>query len=82
MDLQWFYGLPSPQTIEFDQEQGPENLSTEFLTKIVARRDCASSGKKVIDDDHSLPGLDRVIMDFKRIGTVLQRVLDSPRGGW
>ena len=82
MDLQGFCGLPSPQTLEFDQEQGPENLCTEFITKVVARRDCASSGKKVIDDDDSLPGLDRVIMDFKRIGAVLQRVLDSSRGGW
>src|SRR5215203_3601259 len=67
--------LAAAEEVEFDDEAVTRDVSTEFLDQ---PRHCGSRAARrehVIDDQHALAVLDRILMNLKTVGAVLEFVL-------
>src|ERR1700737_2591463 len=62
------------EELELDQEGDTDHLAAQLLDQTGGRPRGASSGKQVVDDDHGLPRLDRVLVDLEDRGAVLEGV--------
>ena len=62
------------QRDELDQERQRVHFAAEPLDQIGGRARRAAGGEQVVDDQHPLPLLHRVVVDLERVGAVLEVV--------
>ncbi len=48
------------QKIQLDHKAQPDHLAAELLHQLADRRRRAAGGQHVVDDQHVLPGLNRI----------------------
>src|SRR5947209_970038 len=61
---------------ELDQERHADDVPPELLDQAERRGHRAARGEQVVDGEHALPRLDRVLVDGERVAPVLELVLD------
>src|SRR5262245_20793817 len=64
-------GAPSEKR-ELDQEGGPDDHPAESLDELERGRHGAAGGQQIVDREHALAGLDRVLVDGEDVGSVLE----------
>ena len=74
MDLVSLELLSPLQKGQFDKKAKADDLSGEPPDQLGRRGDRSPCGQKVVDEEHLLPGLDRVLVDLKRVAAVLQLI--------
>ena len=62
------------QRDELDEKRERVHFPAEAGDQIGGRRRRAAGGEQVVDDQHALPLLHRVVVDLERVGPVLERV--------
>src|SRR5438128_12464753 len=61
---------------ELDQERHAHDLASELLDQPERRSHRPARGEPVVDGEHALPRLHRVLVDRERVAPVLELVLD------
>src|SRR3546814_19939850 len=61
---------------QLDCERQAGDLAAQAAHELDRAHHRPTSGQQVVDDEDSLPLLDRVLVDLERGGAVLERVLD------
>src|SRR5438034_6162783 len=73
--------VASLEEVELDEEAETDDLALQSLDQLDRALDGPARGQQVIDDEHPLPGADRVTMDLERVRAILEGVLDGDRLG-
>src|SRR6476646_3045515 len=59
---------------KFDGEGGAFDFPAQFFDELCGGERGAAGGEKVVANQHALAGLDGVLVNFERVGSVLERV--------
>src|SRR5262245_46886925 len=70
--------LPAFQLDELDEERQAKHLSPELLDKLARGARRTASRQQIVDDQNALSRVHRVVMDFERVGPVLE-IVRRPR---
>src|SRR4029079_7241002 len=73
--------LCAGQERELDDERGADHLAAEPAHELARGPGRTAGPDQVVDHEHLLLGLDRVLVDLDRVGAVLEVVADLVRGG-
>ena len=79
-DVVFLEAVAAFEKVEFHGEGKAGDLSAELLDEFHGRFHGAAGGEEVVDEHDSLAGLDGVLVDFQRVGTVLQVVSHAGDG--
>ena len=75
-DVVAFELLPRIQEVEFDHKAQSGNLGAQRFRQFCRSFRRTASGEQIVHDDDTLPFLDSVFVDLKRVGAVLKRVIE------
>src|SRR5580704_15078996 len=79
-DIELFELLTALQKVEFDREGQSCNVSSELLNQLYRGFHRSAGRQQIVDEDHILAGLNRIEMNFQRIGAVFQVVSHASHG--
>jgi hypothetical protein len=68
--------FPPTQEIQFDHEAQRGNLATQLLDQFCGGRSGSTGREHIVDQQHILTRLDRVLVNFDDVGAILKLVFD------